>query len=79
MNNKIKLNNVEVPIDKIEKIIIHGYFVQSLGVKLQGKKFILNDLHFRFKNNEEKNIEEIKNWADKNEIDVISGKISRWL
>jgi len=78
-DNKIKLNNVEVSIDKIEKIIIQGYFIQSLGIKLYGKRFILNDLHFRFKDNEEMNIEDIKKWADKNGINVTSGRITRWL
>ncbi len=79
MDGKIKLNNVEVSIDKIEKIIIQGYFIQSLGIKLYGKRFILNDLHFRFKNNEDMNIGDFKKWADKNGITITSGRIYRWL
>ncbi|MCR8656693.1 hypothetical protein [Paenibacillus endoradicis] len=79
MDDKIKLNNVEVSIDKIEKIIIQGYFIQSLGIKLYGKKFILNDLHFRFKNNEDMNIEDFKKWADKNGINITSERIKRRL
>lgn len=78
-NDKIKLNNTEVQILKIEKIIIQGYFIQSIGIKLYEKNFVLNDLHFRFKYNEEKNIEEFKEWATKNGITVTVGRINRWI
>lgn len=77
--NTIRLNQAEVPIQKIEKIIIEGYFVQSLGIKLYGRKLVSMDFHFRFKNNEEINIEELKRWANMNRIKVTSGKIIRWI
>ncbi|MEC0090621.1 hypothetical protein [Paenibacillus macquariensis] len=77
--NTIKINHIEVPIEKIEKIIIQGYFVQSIGIKLYGRKFISMDLHFRFNNNEDVNIEELKQWASINRIKVTSGKIYRWI
>ncbi len=63
----------------IEKIIIQGYFIQSIGIKLYGKKYISNDLHFRFKYDEEKNVEDLKEWADKNGINVTAGRIKRWI
>lgn len=78
-DDQIKLNNVEVQLQKIEKIVIQGYLVQSMGIKLCGKKYIPNDLHFRFKNEEEKNVEEIKKWADLNGIKVATGRIKRWV
>lgn len=77
--NTIRINQAEVPIQKIEKIIIEGYFVQSLGIKLYGRKLVSMDFHFRFKNNEEINIEELKRWANMNRIKVTSGKIIRWI
>lgn len=77
--NKIKINQTEISIQKIEKIIIEGYFVQSIGIKLYGSKLVSIDLHFRFKNNEEIHIEELKQWAKKNKIKVTSGKIFRWI
>lgn len=77
--NAIKINHIEVPRQKIEKIIIQGYFVQSIGIKLYGRKFVSMNLHFRFKNNEEDNIEELKQWANMNNIKVTSGKIYRWI
>ena len=77
--NTIKINHVEVPRQKIEKIIIQGYFVQSIGIKLYERKLVSMDLHFRFKNNEEVNIEELKQWASMNKIKVTSGKIYRWI
>ncbi|KGE18411.1 hypothetical protein [Paenibacillus wynnii] len=77
--NAIKINHIEVPIQKIEKIIIQGYFVQSIGIKLYGRKLVSRNLHFRFKNNEEGNIEELKHWARMNRIKVTSGKIYRWI
>lgn len=75
----IRLNQVELPIQKIEKIIIEGYFVQSIGIKLYGRKLVSMDFHFRFKNNEEINIEELKQWANRNRIKVTSGRIFRWI
>lgn len=73
----IQINHIEVPKQKIEKIIIQGYFVQSVGIKLYGKKFVSMKLHFRFKDNEEVSIEELKQWANMNQIKVTSGKIYR--
>lgn len=77
--NTIRLNQAEVPIQQIEKIIIEGYFVQSIGIKLYGRKLVSMDFHFRFKNNEEINIEELKQWANRNRIKVTSGRIFRWI
>ncbi|TVX93809.1 hypothetical protein [Paenibacillus agilis] len=77
--NTIKINQREIPIQKIEKIIIEGYFVQSIGIKLYGSKLVSIDLHFRFKNNEEIHIEELKQWAKMNRLKVTSGKIFRWI
>ena len=75
----IKINQTELPIHKIEKIVIAGYFVQSIGIKLYGRKLVSSDLHFRFKNNEDINIAELKKWADMNMIKVTAGKIYRWI
>lgn len=73
--NKIKINHIEVPIEQIEKIIIQGYFIQSVGIKLYRRKFVSGALFFRFKNNEEKAIAELKQWAEMNDIKVTSGSI----
>ncbi|GGN91448.1 hypothetical protein [Saccharibacillus kuerlensis] len=75
----IKINHTEVPIQKIEKVIIQGYFAQSIGIKLSGRKLVKMNLHFRFKNNEENNVEELKQWASMNSIEVTNGKIYRWI
>lgn len=77
--NEIKINRKEVSIKEIEKIIIQGYFVQSIGIKRYGNKFILTGLHFRFRNNEETGIKELKQWATLNGIEVTNGKIYRWI
>lgn len=77
--NTIRLNQAEIPAQKIEKIIIEGYFVQNIGIKLYGRKLVSMDFHFRFKNNEEINIEELKQWANRNRIKVTSGRIFRWI
>ncbi|WP_160036837.1 hypothetical protein [Paenibacillus sp. An7] len=73
----IQINHIEVPKQKIEKIIIQGYFVQSVGIKLYGRKFVPMKLHFRFKDHEEVSIEELKQWASMNQIKVTNGKIYR--
>lgn len=40
--NKIKINHIEVPIEEIERIIIQGYFVQSIGIKQIWEKVSFN-------------------------------------
>src|SRR5690606_3065530 len=77
--NEIKINCKKVSIKEIEKIIIQGYFVQSIGIKRYGNKFISTGLHFRFRNNEETVIKELKQWATLNGIEVTNGKIYRWI
>jgi len=77
--NILKINHKELPIQEIEKIIIQGYFVQSIGIKLYERKYISINYFFRFKNNEEVNIGELKQWASMNGIKVISGKITLWI
>lgn len=75
----LKIDNREVPMHKIEKIIVQGYFIPSIGIKLSGRKLVSMNLHFRFKNNEEKNVEELIQWANMNKIKVTNGKIYRWI
>lgn len=78
--NEIKINRKKkVSIKEIEKIIIQGYFVLSIGIKRYGNKFISTGLHFRFRNNEETVIKELKQWATLNGIEVTNGKIYRWI
>lgn len=77
--DSIKLKNLEFPINDIEKIIIQGYFIQSIGIKRVGQRFVSARLHFRFKNDEEKQVEEWEKWAQNYGIPVIKGKIYKWL
>ena len=77
--NTIRINQIEVPIHKIEKIIIQGYFIQSVGIKLYGRKLVSMNLHFKFKDNEEGNTKELKQWASMKGIKVTSGRIYRWI
>lgn len=77
--NRIKIKEIEIPIQDIEKIIIDGYFIQSIGIKQFGKRFVSASCHFRFKNNEEVSIQELQQWATRHNIPVTSGKIIRWL
>ena len=79
MQHKIKINNTEVSAQEIEKIIITGYFMQSIGIKLYGRKFVPTKLHFRFNNDEDSNIEALKQWAGKNEVSVAYGKFYTWI
>ena len=69
----------DIPVTEIEKIIIQGYFIESIGIKRIGKKLIQTDLHFRFKEDEEKHLEELKKWAQLHGIPVVRGRIIKWL
>jgi len=77
--NKIRINRKEVSKEDIEKIIIDDSFIQSIGIKRYGKRLIPMDLHFRFRNKEETNLEELTVWARENGIAVTRGKIFRWI
>jgi energy-coupling factor transporter transmembrane protein EcfT len=77
--HRITINNIEIPIHEIEKIIIEGYFIQSVGIKLYGKRLVPADFHFKFKFNQEDNIKELKQWAIINGIKITNGKIYRWI
>ncbi|MGI2297773.1 hypothetical protein [Paenibacillus sp. GXUN7292] len=79
MQHKIKVNDTEVSAQEIEKIIISGYFMQSIGIKLYGRKLVPTKLHFKFKNDKEAKIEVLKQWASKNGVSVVYGKFRTWL
>lgn len=51
-SDSIKTKNREVLIKDIEKIIVEGYFTQSIGIKRVGEKLVSSDLHFKFKKDE---------------------------
>ncbi|GIP18171.1 hypothetical protein J40TS1_38130 [Paenibacillus montaniterrae] len=78
-SDSIKTKNREVPIKDIEKIIVEGYFTQNIGIKRVGKKLVSSDLHFRFKKEEEKQVEEWTKWAEHNGIPVVEGRIIKWI
>ncbi|URN94232.1 MAG: hypothetical protein NAG76_20795 [Candidatus Pristimantibacillus lignocellulolyticus] len=77
--NGLKTKKLELPINKIEKLIIQGYFIQSIGIKQIGKRFVSTKLHFRFKHNSELQIREWEQWAEENGIKVVKGTIYTWI
>lgn len=77
--NKIRINRKEVSKEDIEKIIIDDSFTRSISIKRYGKRLIPMDLHFRFRNKEDTNLEELTAWAGRNGIAVTRGKIFRWV
>lgn len=78
-SDSIKTKNREIPIKDIEKIIVEGYFTQSIGIKRVGEKLVSSDLHFKFKKDEEKQVEEWTKWAEHNGIPVVQGRIIKWI
>lgn len=77
--DKMILSHKEVPVSRIDKIIIQGYFVQSIGIKVHGKRLVPSLLHFRFKEDEETHVNELKLWAQEHGIVLKYGKIYRWI
>lgn len=77
--NGLKTKKSELQINKIEKLIIQGYFIQSIGIKQIGKRFVSTKLHFRFKHNSELQIREWEQWAEENGIKVVKGTIYTWI
>lgn len=71
----IRIKNIQISINQIEKIIIQGYFVQSIGIKQEGRRFVSYPCHFRFRTDEEKHINELKQWAESHAIPVVNGRV----
>ncbi|WP_058303118.1 hypothetical protein [Gorillibacterium timonense] len=77
--NFIRISPMEAPLADIERIIVHGYFFQSIGIKRRGKRFVSFYFHFRFEDNEDEHVKEFLQWAGRNGIEVTHGRIIRWI
>jgi len=75
----ISTKHIELPAREIERIVIQGNSIQSIGIKGIGQRMISNSLHFRFAKEEEKHMKELKKWAEDNDIQIENGKIYRWI
>ena len=69
----------DIPIDQIDRILLDGYFLSSIGIKLRGRRTVPAGLHFRFAGEEDRSTNELKQWARAHEIPISPGRVVRWL
>ncbi|WP_144029140.1 hypothetical protein [Paenibacillus rigui] len=65
--------------EDIEMILINGYFKPILGIKLTEKKIVPINLCFRFIQDEDNAIQELKKWASERNIKVKNKYFVRWI
>jgi hypothetical protein len=73
------IKNSEIPADKIKNIFIKGYFQPVIGIKLKGQMLVSYKHNFRFSEQEDQAIRELKEWADQHHIEVLHRRFKRWL
>ncbi len=69
----------EVPAQRIDRIVIQGYWAESVGIRLRGRRMVPFMLHFRFCERNEEGMQRLKRWADRNGVPIKKGQIYRWL
>ncbi|HEY2491330.1 MAG TPA: hypothetical protein VGI33_00100 [Paenibacillus sp.] len=63
----------------IKSILIQGYFKPVIGIKPSGKLLVPIRLCFRFNENEDQAILELKQWAERNQVKIYNKSFIRWM
>jgi len=69
----------EIPISTIEKIMIRGYFIQTIGILPKNKNRVPASFCFKFTGNEEDGIKELTEWANLRKIEVVKENFKSWI
>ncbi|OAB41103.1 hypothetical protein PBAT_21310 [Paenibacillus antarcticus] len=73
------INDRIVEANEIKMLLVTGYFRPILGIKPNDKKYVPTDLCFRFLEEEDKGMKELKNWAEQNQIPFRQKGFTRWI
>jgi len=78
-DDSLKVFHKEIVADDIQKIIIRGYFFQTIGILPKNKKIVPSHMSFKFTGNEEEGIQELKEWAKQVGVPVEHGSYVSWI
>lgn len=73
------INDRIVEANEIKMLMIMGYFRPVLGIRPTDKKYVPTYFCFRFLEEEDKGMKELKNWAERNQIPVLLRGFTRWM
>jgi hypothetical protein len=77
--DEILVNGRTIQAQEIKVIMKMGYFSPVIGIKPHGKKAVPVKLCFRFSENEDQGIADLKRWAALNEIKMVNKDFMTWL
>ncbi|OAB41106.1 hypothetical protein PBAT_21325 [Paenibacillus antarcticus] len=66
-------------IIQIKIVMVMGYFKPVLGIKPINKINVPFHLCFRFMEEEDKGMKELKNWAEQNQVPFVHKRFGRWV
>jgi len=73
------INDRIVEANEIKMLMVTGYFRPLLGIRPTDKKYVPTNLCFRFLEEEDKGMKELKNWAEQNQIPFLQKGFTRWI
>lgn len=75
----LQIKNIEIQAGKVKKIFIKGYFKPVIAVKPKANLLVPYKYCFCFSAKEDQGIEDLKEWADQHQIEVLHKRFTRWL
>lgn len=73
------INNRIVEANEIQMLMVTGYFRPVLGIKPTDKKYVPTYFCFRFMEEEDKGMKELKIWAEQNQIPFLQKGFTKWM
>ena len=77
--DSLSFNDRIVEANEIKMLMVMGYFRPILGIRPTNKKYVPTYLCFRFLEEEDKGMKELKNWAEQNQIPFLLKGFTRWM
>ncbi|GAA0359317.1 hypothetical protein GCM10008968_13760 [Bacillus horti] len=78
-HDQIKIGERELRKDQIKEIVMYGYFQKNIGIKPVGRKLVPGNLAFKFVENKDEGVKEIKQWASQQDIKISHKRFMTWV
>ncbi|OAB37077.1 hypothetical protein PMSD_09745 [Paenibacillus macquariensis subsp. defensor] len=73
------INDRIVEANEIKMLMVMGYFRPVLGIRPTNKRYVPTYLCFRFLEEEDQGMKELRNWADQNQIPFLQKGFTKWM
>lgn len=73
------INSRTMRAEDIKVILTEGYFKPVIGILPQGRKLTPVDMVFRFSEDEDNGIADLKEWAQRNQVKMVNKTIKTWI